>query len=140
MASIKEAVQAAMASSAWQKGGGGNTKVWSFDNDRIHQRPETLAALKINSRNRFPLPPNSPDMHRVVERCIARLKQKWAAWFYANPAARDMKQHRAALLDIFATDKGVASPAVISAEVAKLPRLFPKILAREGDWAPRGEL
>lgn len=49
--------------------------VWSFDNDRIHQGalPELQLRGISSSSNRAPLPPHSPDMHKVVEHCIGRL-------------------------------------------------------------------
>lgn len=49
--------------------------VWSFDNDRVHQ--SALPMLReqgwLTNTKRAPLPPFSPDMHKVVEHCIARL-------------------------------------------------------------------
>ena len=53
----------------------GEQLVYSYDNDSVHKG--ALEELRVRglltSTNRAPLPPNSPDMHKVVEHCIARV-------------------------------------------------------------------
>lgn len=132
-----ETAKAAMGRPGWPAGA---VATWSFDNDRIHQNPITLARLKINSRNRFPLPPNSPDMHRVIERCVGRLKSTFRKWLYAHPAPRTDKQYQNALARIFYETPSVASPAVIKKDALTLPTLFKCIRLARGGWPPKREL
>jgi hypothetical protein len=49
--------------------------VWSFDNDRVHEGALTELRWRglVTANNRAPLPPHSPDMHKVIEHCIGRL-------------------------------------------------------------------
>lgn len=114
--------------------------MYSFDNDKIHQKPETLASLKINYKNRFPLPPNSPDMHRVVERCIGRLKSAFRRWMYSHPAPRDIEGYEDALTQLFFDDTKVAGCKVLKKEINKLPALFKEILSVKGDWPSKRSL
>lgn len=114
----------------------GQPCLWSFDNDKIHQKAETLVSLKINYKNRLPLPPNSPDMHRVVEHCIGRLKSAFRKWMYAHPQARSMKQYRQALHTLFFTDDHITGSDPITKDTEKLPALFKHILAAKGSWPP----
>lgn len=114
--------------------------MYSFDNDRIHMNPGTLASLKINYKNRFPLPPNSPDMHRVVEHCIGRLKTAFRKWLYAHPRARTIKQYQAALASLFYKRAGVAGATAIRKDVNKLPALFKEIRAVKGGWPSKRSL
>lgn len=114
--------------------------MYSFDNDKIHQKPETLAALKINYKNRLPLPPYSPDMHRVIERTVGRLKTAFRKWMYAHPGANTMEQYQAALTHIFFNHKKVAGADTINRSVKRLPSLFKEILAAKGGWPSKSSL
>lgn len=141
MQQFQQAAAAATSSAAWRAAFGHASPIWSFDNDRIHQNTLTLASLKINTKNRFPLPPNSPDMHRVIERCVGRLKDKFQAWLYDHPAPRDATDYQDALREVFTSSQTkVATPNVIRGEVEKLPTLWPMILERGGDWPPKDQL
>lgn len=113
--------------------------IYSFDNDKIHQKPETLAALKINYKNRLPLPPYSPDMHRVIEYTVGRLKTAFRKWLYAHPGANTMEKYQDALTTIFFNKKkkSVADAETINKSVKRLPSLFKEILAAKGGWPPR---
>lgn len=137
MAYFKGVVARQVESATWRDAVGRHRPMWSFDNDRIHQNKQRLAYLQINSNNRFPLPPNSPDMHRVVERCIARLKAAFRGWLYDNPSKRTMADYRAALVDLF---KRTQTADVINKDVKKLPKLWPAILRAGGDWPPKQQL
>lgn len=59
--------------------------LWSFDNDKIHSNTSLWQALKINNKNKYPLPANTPDMHKVVEHAIKGFKEKLVAFLYTNP-------------------------------------------------------
>ena len=134
---IKEAAAAVVASPAWRAALGTAAPIWSFDNDAIHQNPTTLASLQINTRNRFPLPPNSPDMHRVIERVVGRVKAAYAAWLHDHPTPRSPAGYQAALLALF---RQTQTAAVISKDVANLPALWPSIIKNKGDWASTDQL
>ena len=110
--------------------------LYSYDNDKIHQNRLTLAYLKINTHNRFPLPPNSPDMHRVVERCVGRLKQAFQTWLYDHPAPRTAAEYQDELMALFSKTQ---TADVIAGDVAKLPTLWPLILKAKGGWPPKKE-
>lgn len=138
MENVMAAAERRRASSgAWPAG---QPCTWSFDNDKIHQKLETLIALKINHKNRFPLPPNSPDMHRVVERCIGRLKTAFRKWMYAHPTSRTMQQYQQALTTLFFTNKQIAGSTALTKDVKKLPGLFKEILAAKGSWPSKRSL
>ena len=137
MGYFKERMAAAIDSSVWRTAVGRQRPIWSFDNDKIHQNRLILAQLKINHNNRYPLPPNSPDMHRVVERCIGRLKTKFADWLYDHPGKCTMAEYKRALLDIFMSTQ---TSDVINRDVKKLPQLFPLIVKAKGGWPPKGQL
>lgn len=127
MEKFKKAAAKVKASGAWRQRHGTRCVKWSFDNDRIHTHVETLAGLQINARNRLDLPPNSPDMHGVVERCISRLKKEFQKWLYCHPAHREMSDYQEALRDIFFNNKKVASPAVIDKQVCFMPEVYAAI-------------
>lgn len=137
MEEFQAAAAAVTASATWRAAAGHAGPIWSFDNDRIHQNTLTLASLKINSKNRFPLPANSPDMHRVVERSIARLKGAFADWMYDHPAPRSAATYQAALRRLF---KSTQTAQVVQADVAKLPNLWPTIIKNKGGWATTDQL
>lgn len=141
MTTFKEQVEAALRGHKWLAAAGRRARpLWSFDNDKIHQNVQARASLQINANNRYPLPANSPDMHRVVERCIGRLKARFQKWLYEQPAPRTVSEYKAALVNIFFKSPTVASAKTIAADVDKLPELFPHILAAQGDWPPKSQL
>lgn len=137
MGYFKEKVAAGMQTEAWRQRAGRFRPIWSFDNDKIHQNRLILTYLKINANNRYPLPPNSPDMHRVVERCIGRLKRAFREWLYEHPAKRSMAEYRRALETIFKTTQ---TAAMIEKEVKKLNTLYKCIIKAKGGWPPKNQL
>lgn len=115
-----------MRDSAWgQHFGYPARPIWSFDNDKIHQNKNIWQALQINSRNRYPLPPNSPDMHKVVEHCVAILKDRFQAWLYSSPTPLSMAAYQRHLKRIFEEHITAAS---VAADVATLPDTYHAIL------------
>ena len=137
---IKAAVEKAMKRPEWVKAGFRFLKAWwSFDNDKIHCNKERLRFLKINGRNRFPLPPRSHDMHRVVEHCINHLKATFQQWLYAHNAERTMAEYRSALEEIFYTQIKAES---IAKDVRGLPALFRNIASKKynGGWTTKPQL
>lgn len=133
MAAFKDEVDRLRRTAAWTTAAGQAAPLWSFDNDTIHQNPQSHSTLKINKNNRVPLPPNSPDMHRVVERSIGRLKKAFQSWLFEHPSARSMQQYRTALKKMFHKNE---TADVVSAEVASLPDVYREIVSRRvnGGW------
>ncbi len=137
MGRFQAAAQAVAATRAWRDQAAGSGPLYSFDNDRIHTVVEVLASLQINKRNRVPLPANSPDLHGVVERCIARLKRAFQQWLYDHPAARTMEEYQQALKHLFFNDPTVASPRVINKQVEAMPKVYAAVVAAKGDHPPK---
>ena len=136
---MAEAVKA-MKRPEWAKAGFRFLKPWwSFDNDRIHTNKERLRFLRINGRNRVPLPPRSHDMHRVIEHCINALKAAFQQWLYTHPAPRSVAEYRAALEKIFFTQITAES---IAKDVRGLPALFRVIASKQfnGGWTTKSQL
>lgn len=136
MVEFKAAIAAVLASDKWREAVGRGGAILSFDNDKIHQNRLTLAFLKINAHNRFPLPPNSPDMHRVVERCVGRLKEAFQDWLYDHPAPRTAAEYQDELVKLFSKTQ---TASVIAGDVDNLPSLWPFILKAKGGWPPKKE-
>ena len=139
MAKFQAAAEKVVRSAEWRGKLGRVRPLWSFDNDRIHTNVFVLATLKINKRNRPPLPANSPDMHGVVERCIQRLKRAFHKWLYRHPADRTMEQYQQALRELFFTNKKVASRKVIDSQVLFMPEVYAAIASPsvKGDHPPK---
>lgn len=137
MAFFKGKLAEVTSSRVWMEQAGRHRPIWSFDNDKIHQNRLALAFLKINRNNRYPLPPNSPDMHRVVERCIGRLKAAFSTWLYDHPGKRTMRDYQNAFKELFFSTQ---TADVIDKDVRKLPTLYPYIIKANGGWPPKRQL
>lgn len=108
--------------------------VWSFDNDRVHQ--SALPMLReqglLTNTNRAPLPPFSPDMHKVVEHCIARLTCMVAAELAdTEDVHQNVAYWMAKLEEMFF---GGISAESIARDVASLAETYMAILEVEGAW------
>jgi len=47
---------------------------WSMDNDSAHITRDQMAEININPACRLPLTPKSPDIHKVIEHEVHRVK------------------------------------------------------------------
>lgn len=110
------------------------TKFWSFDNDKIHQNKNLWRALSIQKKNRYPLPPNSPDMHKVVEHCIHNLKTKFKDFLYKNPKQLTMAEYQKVLKNIFHKEVKAES---IKEDVDTLYDTYRGILRARGGQPPQ---
>lgn len=137
MGKFQAAAKRVAAGPTWNQETRRGSPLYSFDNDRIHTVVDTLASLKINKNNRALLPPNSPDLHGVVERCIGRLKAAFQQWLYDHPKARTMDEYQQALRHIFLTNPNIASPRVINKQVEAMPSVYAAVLAAKGDHPPK---
>lgn len=111
----------------------GNRLTFSYDHASFHDAAEDQ--LDILPEQRAPLSPVSPDMHRVPEILIRRLKALYYKRLSRDPKVRTPEQARNLLLE-------VASEVVTKEAVAKLVKAIPKtlesIIQEGGNWAAKG--
>jgi len=108
--------------------------VWSFDNDRVHQAalPQLREEGLLTNTNIAPLPPFSPDMHKVVEHCIARLTGMVAA---ALADTEDVHQDVAYWMGrLEAMFFGGVTADSIARDVGSLAETYMAILEVEGGY------
>ena len=114
-----------------------NEPIFSFDNPAIHggKHPEIIMrAMNLTLDDHFELPPNSCDIHKVIEHMHARLVGAFQEWMYADSTSYDLPTYKLALERIFYTDPSVASHQVIMKDMQSLPALFRELVAIEGAW------
>lgn len=108
--------------------------VWSFDNDRIHEG--ALAELRlrglISSSNKAPLPPHSPDMHKVVEHCIGRLTTKVNAELADTEDVQQSVAYWKGRMEEFFFQQ--ISAESIAKDVASLRATYQAIVQVQGAW------
>lgn len=115
----------------------GQQLVYSFDNDAVHQgaMEELQQRGLITNSNRAPLPPNSPDMHKVVEHSIARLTSMVNSELaHTEDLVLPVEHWRSRLEQMFLTGITAAS---IRADVASLKATYQAIIDVAGSWPPR---
>ena len=108
--------------------------VWSFDNDRVHTAslPELRVRGVLTPSNRAPLPPHSPDMHKVIEHCIGRLTSMVVAELADTEDVQLSVAHwQARLLDMFFN--GISAES-IARDVSSLAATYQAIIDVEGAW------
>lgn len=108
--------------------------VWSFDNDRIHKAalPELQLRRMISGHTRAPLPPSSPDMHKVVEHCIGRLASMVAAELAdTEDVQQSVAFWQAKVESMFF---GNISAESIAKDVASLRDTYKAIIDVQGAW------
>lgn len=104
---------------------------WSYDNPSIHDAD--LSSLGITELNRYPLPPQSGDMHKVIEHVHAILCGAMSAWVARNPKVTKAADLRAKMRELFFE---VINPTSVSADVASLPKLWRWIKDNGGKYSP----
>ena len=112
----------------------GQQLVWSFDNDRIHQAalPELQNRGLIINSNRAPLPPHSPDMHKVVEHCIGRLTSMVNAELADTEDIHHSVSHWKARMEHFFYN--CISAQSIARDVSSLAATYQAIIDVAGAW------
>jgi hypothetical protein len=124
--------------------------VASLDNAPIHGGVAAYRELGLRSGQRLELPSLSPDVHKVAEHAIARLKQGVRQHLYKHPDCITSSQLQAALpgihkqvnppevvlkdvLSLQCTYAAIATPAGLQAPVAT----GANVTGTGGDWAPK---
>ena len=115
----------------------GEQLVYSYDNDSVHKG--ALEELRVRglltSTNRAPLPPNSPDMHKVVEHCIARVTSMVNAELAdTEDIVHPVGYWQGRVEQLFF---GGISAASVKADVASLRATYQAIIDVGGAWPPR---
>lgn len=108
--------------------------VWSFDNDRVHTAalPELRLRGLLTPSTRAPLPPHSPDMHKVIEHCIGRLTSMVVAELADTEDVQLSIAHwQARLQDMFMNHISADS---IARDVSSLPATYQAIIDVGGAW------
>ena len=104
---------------------------WSWDNAPWHG--DAARALKLPARQRHTLPPNSPDMHKVVEHQHALIKREFRKRLTVQRDV-DTPAKAAALLTSVVND--VVKKASVEADVCSLPATYCAIIEAGGGWPP----
>lgn len=121
---------------AWQVSKTGKAYV-SFDNAAWHNEEEFYAAVKKmhlgGKVERIPLPPGSPDVHKVVEHVIGLLKRLLNKALREDATLCTMKQYKKKAEQIF---NHIIKTSGIQKDIASLPSTYEAVLAAGGGWAP----
>ena len=118
--------------------------MFSYDSARIHTSAMKLvdsatgklvmASYGFKDSQRFPLPPYSPDMHRVIERTHGSAVIMFEKWLYQNPKKCSIQRYKEVFESIY---RECCCADAIAADVAGLPELYEWIYSHEGNWAPK---
>lgn len=124
---------------AWERLTGGLPMwfwpIYSYDNPRIHTNPDMLQRLGINpDLNAFPLPPKSPDMHRIIERVHGRICTRFRKWLADQPQKQTIQACIAKLREIFFQTE---TPTVHQNDIASYHEMLQQIVERQGAWPER---
>ena len=111
----------------------GTSPIYSYDNDPIHLTQLAKLQLKIPDDCKYPLPPNSPDLHRVVEHVMAHLKGAMRQHMHSATGKRPVEEAKAQLLRVF---EGLKAESIAS-DVKGLPLLYRAIISLRGGWPPK---
>lgn len=109
---------------------------YSRDNASWHQWAD-LGGIGINSEDLFPLPPYSPDMHKVIEHVVNNTWQRFQEYLLEHPSITTPAKVRAAFEHVFYTCNKVCS---ISQDIDSLPATYTVVHAKkeaggtEGNW------
>ncbi len=109
--------------------------IYSYDNPRIHTNPAMLQRLGIwPGINSFPLPPKSPDMHRIIERVHGRICTRFRDWLANQPQKQTIQACIAKLEEIF---RKFETPAVHQHDIASYHEMLQQIVEKQGAWPER---
>jgi hypothetical protein len=112
-----------------------DNKLWiSYDNATVHWKAQSSPLLKSVQWDRLPLPPHSPDMHKVIEHSHARAVKEFQQWLLDHPGHHSMEQYMFQFESVY---RQCNKASVIKNDVASLPALYDWIWAHGGEWAPR---
>jgi hypothetical protein len=109
--------------------------IFSYDGARHHTSNRLMAFLPAgyDTADNFPLPPYSPDIHRVIEHAHGRATSEFQKWVYSNNMpGLTVDDYKREFESIYMK---CCSAEVINADVEGLPELFDNIIENEGGWA-----
>lgn len=107
--------------------------LFSFDNPPIHQKA-VLARAGIKPEQRVPLPPRSPDMHKVIEHCFGILSRAMNTSLLCNSHIKSIGQYRAEIERLFYS---CITPESVQADVKSLSATYDCIAgSAQGGWPP----
>lgn len=108
--------------------------IYSFDNDRAFTKAVPLLKERgiITATNRAPLPPKSPDMHKVVEHCHGIIVAQFQQFLLRQKDLdKPMSFYTKALKKIFYTHITAKS---VMADVKSLRATYKAIIAAKGGY------
>ena len=107
--------------------------LFSFDNPPIHQKAN-LSRADVKAEQRVPLPPRSPDMHKVIEHCFGILSRAMNEKLLEDSSIKSIDQYKAVIESLFYS---CITQESIQADVVSLVDTY-KYIARKsaGGWPP----
>lgn len=104
---------------------------YSWDNDKIHQGAD-LERVGFREEDRYPLPPLSSDMHKVIENVHAWLQQQMEKWIEdQGDEPLEVESCKNELKRLF---DDVYKPEWIQANVASLRETYEAIVFADGGY------
>lgn len=108
--------------------------LFSFDNPKIHEVADLSRAGISRQAQRVPLPPRSPDMHKVIEHCFGILSRAMNTSLMNDPSINSIQAYKAEIVRLFHT---CITPQSIQADVASLIETYSYIAKQaDGGWPP----
>lgn len=114
--------------------------LYSFDSARIHQAalvkdPNGTTLLTPywfqEGVHRVPLPPYSPDMHKVIEHTHAVAEAKFGKWLMEDTKKYNIEEYKAKFEQIY---RESCTHKVVAADVQTLHDTYDAIVNVGGDW------
>ena len=107
--------------------------LFSFDNPPIHQKAMPSRA-GIKADQRVPLPPRSPDMHKVIEHCFGILSRAMNTKLLEDSSIKSIEQYKTEIESLFYSRITRES---IQADVKSLVNTYTHIAGEgQGGWPP----
>lgn len=103
--------------------------LWSMDNATSHKHP----LPQVHGRQ-IPLPPRSPDLHKVVEHAIGRIKRKFKIWMRTHPGSPTVGTAWKELKEIA---RAQCTPDIITRDVDSLRGTYISVLSAKGLYPPK---
>lgn len=136
MSELQQEVDKLVKSRQWKAEFQGTAQpIYSYDNDPIHLTDLVKTKLRIRADCKYPLPPNSPDLHRVIEHVMATLKGGMRGYVHSVRGRRPIDEAMGQLRSLF---NGLKAKSIAD-DVAGLHELYKEIIAAKGGW-PSGRV
>jgi hypothetical protein len=108
------------------------TIYYSWDNAPANWRNEDMPSGGFDTACRLPLPPNSPDLHKVIEHCMAHIK----GWLQRCVDEDPFKCTPAYLQEQAELAFKSITAESIRRDVASLPTTYAVVAGEEGETVP----